>query len=104
MLAQLTTQPDCETGGGVLDFIPAEYRTLVIYGVGALIAILVLRAVWRRISATFRRSRPAKIHPKLQKYNVDYDELNRRREERAVTIIATSTGSRLAGYRVVRQV
>lgn len=104
MLAELIEQPDSETGGGLLDFIPAEYQPYVIYGVSALIALLVLRVVWRRITGLFRRGRPAKIHPKLQKYNVDYDELNRRREEQAVTIIATSTGSRLAGYRVTRQV
>ena len=104
MLAQLVEQIESESDGGLLEFIPAGYRTLVIYGVGVLIALLILRMIWRRITGAFRRRRPATIHPKLQKYNVDYDALNRQREEQAAVIIATSTSSRLAGYRVARQV
>jgi hypothetical protein len=104
MLAQVNGQTDSETDGGLLEFIPAEYHKLVIWGIVILIALLVLRVIWRGIRGAFRRRRPATIHPKLQKYNVDYEELNRQREEQATVIIATSTGNRLAGYRVKRQV
>jgi len=40
----------------------------------------------------------------LQKYNVDHSELDRQRREQARLIVATSTTTRLAGFRIVRQV
>lgn len=82
----------------------SEYRLYLFYALGALVGLLVLRSIWRRIWRAIRRSRPAQIHPSLQKYNVDYAELDRKRRETAVGVVATSTGSRLAGFRIVRQV
>ena len=82
----------------------AEYRWYLIYALAGLIGLLVLRGIWRRIWRAIRRSRPAQIHPSLQKYNVDHVELDRKRREMAAGVVATSTGSRLAGFRIVRQV
>ncbi len=82
----------------------AEYRWYLIYALGILIGLLVLRGIWHRIWRAIRRRGPAQIHPSLQKYNVDHVELDKKRREMAAGVVATSTGSRLAGFRIVRQV
>lgn len=89
---------------GLLDRIPESIQPYVIPAVIGLIALLVLRRVWGGISRAVRRRKTPTIHPKLQKYNVDHAALDRQRREQAVKIVATSTGNRLAGYRIVRQV
>lgn len=66
--------------------------------------LLVTCWVLFRIRRWLRRRRPPTIHPKLQKYQpTDTDFAANRRAESA-KIVATSSGSELAGYRVVRQV
>ncbi len=84
--------------------IPEPYRPWVLWGGGALIALLVLRSIWRGVARQIRRLRPPTIHPHLQKYNIDHAELDRKRQQQALAIIATSTGNRLAGFRITRQV
>ncbi len=84
--------------------ILSEYRVYLLYAVGIVLGLLILRGIWRRIWRAIRRSRPATIHPSLQKYNIDHAELDRQRREMAVGVVATSTGNRLAGFRIVRQV
>ncbi|MHC4441223.1 MAG: hypothetical protein ACYTF1_14265 [Planctomycetota bacterium] len=81
-----------------------EYRPWLILGVIVLLVLIILRGIWRRVSRMLRRLRPARIHPSLQKYNVDYTKQTREQKERAVVIVATSMGNRLAGYRIVKQV
>jgi len=81
-----------------------DHRPLLIRIVLALAAMLVLRAAVRAVLRRIRRSRPPRIHPRLAKYNIDAVELDRHRRQLAQKILATSTGSRLAGYRIVRQV
>lgn len=91
----------------VVDAVPAEYRTYlpyVLYAIVALIVLLIARRLLQGVGRAIRRSRPPTIHPSLQKYNVDHAELDRRRREQALAIVATSTGARLAGFRIVRQV
>ena len=86
-----------------LEFVQAHRRALI-WVAAALVALWLLQRTWQRMARWQRRRRPPTIHPKLQKYNLDYAELNRQRREQAAGIIATSTGSRLVGYRLVRQV
>lgn len=84
--------------------LPPPFNKIAVASAAALVVLLVLRAVLQRFSRMLRSRRPAAIHPNLQKYNVDHAELDRRRKELAARIIATSTGGRLAGFRIVRQV
>lgn len=81
-----------------------EYRPWLMWGAVALLVVLMVKIVWRRISRLLRHRRPSQIHSNLQKYNIDYTEQIRKQKEQAVAIVATSTGNRLAGYRIVRQV
>jgi hypothetical protein len=81
-----------------------DYRPYLLYAAGILVGLLILRGLWRRVWRAIRRGRPPTIHPSLQKYNVDHVELDRKRREMAVGVVATSTGNRLAGFRIVRQV
>jgi hypothetical protein len=97
-----------DTGGSdwqsALFRILTEYKLYLLYAVGILVGLLILRGIWRRIWRAIRRSQPPTIHPSLQKYNIDHVELDRKRREMAVGVVATSTGNRLAGFRIVRQV
>ena len=88
----------------VLDLIPPGIRPWLLRGGVALIVLIVVWAVWRRLARVIRRRRPPRIHPKLAKYNIDHAQLDRQRRELAAGIVATSTGARLAGFRIVRQV
>ena len=87
-----------------LEFLPPEWRPWLVYALVAVIVLLVLRALWRVMTGGRRRRGPATIHPKLQKYNIDRAKLAREQREQAVSIVATSTSTRLAGFRIVRQV
>lgn len=84
--------------------LPDPYRRYALYALAVLIVLVMLRRVSRVIARALARGRAPTIHPKLQKYNVDTVELDRKRRELAVSVIATSTGNRLAGFRIVRQV
>lgn len=87
-----------------LDRIPESIRPWLIYGGAGLLAVLIVRAVLRAIARSARRRRPATIHPKLARYNIDHAEVARRNRELAVRIIASTTGAQLAGYRITRQI
>lgn len=84
--------------------IPEPYRHYALYALAALIVLVILRRILAAVDRAVKRSQPPTIHPKLEKYSVDTAELNRKRRELAVGIIATSTHNRLAGFRIVRQV
>lgn len=96
--------PGGEDYTSLLSRLLTEYRPYLFYALGGLLGLLILGGIWRRIRRAIRRSRPAQIHPSLRKYNVDHVELDRQRREAAVGVVATSTGNRLAGFRIVRQV
>lgn len=84
--------------------LPDPYKRYVVYALAALVALVILKRVLGVVSRAVRRSQPPTIHPKLQKYSVDQAEEARKQRELAVGVIATSTGNRLAGFRIVRQV
>jgi len=88
----------------LLNRLSADARLWLACGGLALIVLAVLWSLVRRIRRALRSRRPVQIHPKLAKYNIDQAELDQQRREQAVGIIATSTGNRLTGFRVVRQV
>ena len=69
------------------------------------VATVVLATIWIvvRLRRLQRRRRPPKIHPQLQKYQPASDVGAERRRE-AEKIIATSSTTEVAGYRVVRQI
>lgn len=103
-LLTIAQTPSGEDWMSLLGRVLTEYRQYLYYALGALIGFLILRRIWRGIRRAIRSARPPQIHPSLQKYNVDYAELDRKRREAAVGVVATSTGNRLAGFRIVRQV
>lgn len=73
---------------------------LMLWGAAALgVSWLLLR-----IRKWLRRRRPPKIHPKLQKYQPTDSDFAANRRAESSKIVATSSGSELVGYRVVRQV
>jgi len=94
-------------GQGPLEWllrVLVRYRLWLVWAVIVGLTLLVLRGLWRRVVRRVRRLHSPRIHPKLQKYNIDHAELDRRRQKQAQTIVATSTSARLAGFRLVRQV
>ena len=82
----------------------ADHRLWLAYAAAGLIGLWLVRRALLALRRAVRRSRPPTIHPSLQKYSVDHAELDRQRRELAMRIVATSTGGRLAGFRIVRQV
>lgn len=79
-------------------------RAILVWIVAGLLVLWFFRVLAGRLLRRLRRLRPPRIHPRLARYNIDHAELDRHRREQAKLIIATSTGGRLAGYRIVRQV
>ena len=69
-------------------------------------ATTALAVIWilLRVRKWLRRRRPPTIHQKLQKYQPSGDDFAAKRRAESEKIIATSSGSELVGYRVVRQV
>ncbi len=88
----------------IQQWLVEHHRMTLIWIIVALLILLVFRSVARRLVRGFRRRRPPQIHPSLAKYNVDHAEVDRHRRQQSKLIIATSTGTRLVGYRIVRQV
>jgi hypothetical protein len=87
-----------------IPLVPDEYQLYAKVGLAALVALYVVRRVWRRVQR-FRRSRkPVVLHPSLQKYGINPEEAARQRRELAAQIVATSSGERLAGYEIVQQI
>jgi len=80
------------------------HRPMLVWIVIGLLALLMVRSLARRLLRQVCRSRPPRIHPSLAKYSVDHTEVDRHRRKQAQQILATSTGSRLVGYKILRQV
>ena len=74
----------------------------------ALVTLLILMSVYRRLRRVIRRRRPVRLHPKLQKYGAEHaqptEELTAQRRTEAERIIATSSTEAIAGYDVMEQV
>jgi len=79
-------------------------RAILVWIVAGLLVLWFFQVLAGRLLRRLRRLRPPRIHPRLAQYNIDHAELDRHRREQAKLIIATSTGARLVGYRIVRQV
>jgi hypothetical protein len=108
LLAQVTTTQAQEKAWEWFDtvrylvtLVPTNVWILIIV---AGVAWIILRKIWSAIWRQIRLSRGPRIHPSLQKYNVDRAEVQKKQRELAAGIVATSTSNRLAGYRLVRQV
>ena len=86
------------------ELILEQYRPWLVWGGIALLALFIIRSVCKWATRITRRRPPPTIHPSLQKYNIDYTKQTKEQQKRAAAIVATSTGNRLAGYRIVRQV
>ncbi|MGB9626476.1 MAG: hypothetical protein ACPMAQ_16600, partial [Phycisphaerae bacterium] len=87
-----------------MPFVPDEYQLHAKLAAVVLAALFLGRSLWGRIRRFQRSRRPVVLHPKLQKYGIDPEEAARERRELASTIVATSSGERLAGYEIVQQV
>ena len=79
----------------------------------ALVTLLILMKVYRRLRRIMRRRRPVRLHPKLQKYgstgwnpvpHEPTEELTAQRRAEAEHIIATSSTEAIAGYEIMEQV
>jgi hypothetical protein len=84
----------------MLDWL-LEHRTYAM--IAALIAVLVIWRIVRRGHRAWRRSRPPRLNPRLQKY-AGAETLDARRRGEAGKIEATSTTPEIAGYRTIEQV
>ncbi|NOX59786.1 MAG: hypothetical protein GXP29_13155 [Planctomycetes bacterium] len=73
---------------------------VVVWGTAA----LALFWASSKIRRWLRRRRPAKIHPKLQKFQPTDDDFAAKRRVESEKIVATSSASSLVGYRVVKQI
>jgi len=69
-----------------------------------ILAALVAMAVIQRILRIIRRSRPAKLHPNLQKYGGRNEDEQQADLDASLKILATSSTPTVAGYRIVRQI
>ena len=74
----------------------------------AVVTLLILRSVYRRLRRMIRRRRPVRLHPKLQKYGAEHtqptEELIAQRRTEAEQIVATSSTEAIAGYEITEQV
>jgi len=74
----------------------------------ALVTLLILGNVYRRLRLMIRRRRPVRLHSKLQKYGAEHaqptEELIAQRRIEAEQIIATSSTEAIAGYEIMEQV
>ena len=68
-----------------------------------IVSAVILISIWIALKIKIR-NRPAKIHPRLQKYAGDDAEFVQKRREEASKIVATSSTSSIAGYILVEQV
>jgi len=67
-------------------------------------AILFGLLVIQRVLAAIRRRRPAKLHPNLQKYGGRSEEEQNADLDASLKIVATSSSSTVAGYKITRQI
>lgn len=87
-----------------IPYVPPDYQTAAKIALGALVVLFLLHRAWRRLRRSIRARRPAKLHPRLQKYGIDPEEAARERRELAAAIEATSSSDRLTGYEIVEQI
>jgi flagellar biosynthesis/type III secretory pathway M-ring protein FliF/YscJ len=91
-------------GVDLKQLIPQSMQPWLLPAAGAVVVLIVIKVIWGFLARQARRRRPANIHPKLQKYNVDRRALLEQQADEAAAIVASSTSARLAGYRITQQV
>jgi hypothetical protein len=84
----------------LLSMIPNEWVLPLLAG---LTGLLLISWGVRRVRAARRRRRPPQLHPKLAKYG-GHEEVAAQRRREAQRIVATSSTSSIAGYRILRQI
>lgn len=80
--------------------IPSLTQERLIWITVVLFGLLIVQ----RVLAAMRRRRPPKLHPNLQKYGGRSDEEQQADLDASLKIIATSSSSTVAGYKIVRQI
>jgi len=68
------------------------------------VAVLLVLVIVQRVRAAIRRRRPARLHPKLQKYGGGDEAAQYADLDASLKIIATSSTPNVAGYRITRQI
>lgn len=85
-------------------WIQQEYPWLIGLALVALVALLILRGLLRRLGHFVRGSKAPKLHPNLQKYAGRTEADFAADRQAAERIIATSSTGEIAGYELIRQV
>ncbi|HUW81685.1 MAG TPA: hypothetical protein VMZ31_02670 [Phycisphaerae bacterium] len=70
----------------------------------ALVALLVMVRMLRRVGRWWRGRRPARLHPKLQALGEPDERLVAERRKQAATILATSSTGSIPGYHIIEQI
>jgi hypothetical protein len=70
----------------------------------ALVALLVMIRMLRRVGNWWRRRRPARLNPKLQAFGEPDERLVAERRKHAATILATSSTGSIPGYHLIEQI
>lgn len=86
----------------VIQWLQAN-RALLILAVLVLAALVILRRVVAGIVRLVKRRKPARLHPRLQKYGGSPPDASPGDELAASQIVATSTTERIIGYEIIRQ-
>jgi len=92
----------------VIQWLQAN-RALLVLAVLVLAAFVILRRVIAGVVQLVKRRRPARLHPRLQKYGGLPPHEGARADESpderlaASQIVATSTTDRIIGYEIIRQ-
>ena len=81
---------------------PAAYPIILALAFGA--AILIVLRIVRTIANAARRARPAKIHPRLQRYAEPTAAQRAESEKDAAKILTTSSRAEIPGYITVKQI
>ena len=90
---------------GVSDYV--DLSGWKMWGLGAVVALLTGRWLYRKVRRAIRRRRGFALHPKLEKYGDHREaeaEVAAKRREEASRIVATSSTATIAGYEIAEQV
>ena len=78
-----------------------DWRVGVLF---ALVVLLVMIRMLRRVGNWWRRRRPARLNPKLQAFGEPDERLVAERRKHAATILATSSTGSIPGYHLIEQI
>ncbi len=81
---------------------PTAYPIILAVALG--VGVLIVLRIVRMIANAARRARPAKIHPRLQKYAEPTAAQRAESEKDAAKILTTSSRAEIPGYVTVQQI